>query len=80
MDPNANLEEQHSICEYFFEGEYASEDLSPKEREAALEEAARKGERLAELVDALSQWITNGGALPTDWDPRRIKEQARNSR
>lgn len=32
-------------------------------------------ERLAELVDALDEWITRGGFLPSAWNPdhRRMK-------
>ena len=52
MDPNANLEEQRELA-------YRIVELNDS-REATYD-------RLAELVIALDEWITKGGALPTAW-------------
>jgi len=55
MDPNSNLEEQRSILERVNDdsGEYEfdSDDLL----------------RLAELAQALDEWIIGGGFLPNAW-------------
>lgn len=55
MDPNANLKEQREIAH-----ELLHRALTPNE-------AKRKAERLAELVEALDGWIAGGGFLPADW-------------
>ena len=52
MDPNANLKEQRQIAGRF---------------EKSLAEPG-DGERLAELVDALDDWLSRGGFLPTAWE------------
>lgn len=57
MDPNANLERQLEL---------SSEML---ERDMAHERVTDVGYELAEHVHALHEWITNGGFLPSDWDP-----------
>lgn len=51
MDPNANLDEQHEIIARMFAG------------------AERDGDalRLAELSQALDEWIGGGGFLPKAW-------------
>jgi hypothetical protein len=55
MDPNANLQEQRDILKRVNddEGEYEfdTDDLL----------------RLAELVTALDEWISNGNAMPEAW-------------
>lgn len=33
--------------------------------------ASIDGDRLAELIQGLDGWITNGGFLPTDWQGSR---------
>jgi hypothetical protein len=67
MDPNANLDEQRSA---------AAELLKIYENPAGLGGAytlaqdarmVELGERLAELVQALDNWITSGAALPRAW-------------
>lgn len=54
MDPDANLAEQRRLAK----------ELS----EAASDEWTRgRAGRLAELVQALDEWICKGGFLPKDW-------------
>lgn len=54
MDPNANLKEQRRIIARFFEE--GSEYIDTGD---AL--------RLAELAQALDEWISKGGFLPEAW-------------
>ena len=56
MDPNANLEEQRRIITSMQDG--TSKDPV---------EWAQDSQRLAELVQALDEWISKGGALPKAW-------------
>jgi hypothetical protein len=58
MDPTANLEEQLSLSREIIFG-----NLTPRQRE-------EKSDRLAELVDALHEWISHGGFLPKQWANR----------
>lgn len=51
MDPDANLKEQRGIIERADEMEVDGDDLL----------------RLTDLVKALDEWITKGGALPKAW-------------
>lgn len=53
MDPNANLQEQRRLVARMLrnEGSAATHDVL----------------RLAELVFALDEWISQGGALPHSW-------------
>lgn len=58
MDPIANLAEQRNLAEYIME----LADLDPDgETQSRIAEA---GERLAELVQALDEWMTKGGLSP----------------
>jgi hypothetical protein len=52
MDPNANLAEQLQIAKLLL-------DDNPSNAVAAI--------RLAELVEALNDWIKGGGFLPDAW-------------
>ena len=67
MDPNANLQEQRKLAARLLElpadelGNYTPAEQS---------EAYFAGLRLAELVEALDQWITKGGFLPDGWQRR----------
>ena len=68
MDPNANLEEQLRLARQFIE----RADRGRAER-------FHSGDtlRLAELVQALDEWIVKGGFLPARWQrpaPRREHE------
>ena len=58
MDPNANLEEQRQLAKRILDGTTPDFDR--------IEVATR----LAELVDALDQWLSIGGALPISWSSR----------
>lgn len=53
MDPNANLKEQLEIARAI---------LSDDEYDTGYDAV-----RLAELVEALNEWIVKGGFLPKDW-------------
>lgn len=54
MDPNANLLEQREIVSRMLDSRGKKGD----------------GERLAELVEALDEWISNGGFLPSRWQQK----------
>jgi len=56
MDPNANLTAQRKCTIALLESNHLSEP-----------EKIGIGEELATLVDALDQWISKGGFLPTEW-------------
>ncbi len=59
MDPNANLKEQREI---------ATRMLGHNQYRAASGPSySVDATRLAELVQALDGWITNGGFLPEAW-------------
>lgn len=51
MDPDANLREQLQVATRLANGKGRPGD----------------GERLADLVEALDNWISGGGFLPTRW-------------
>lgn len=51
MDPNANLKEQRRIVTRIINGTASASDV----------------ERLADLVEALDNWISRGGFLPDSW-------------
>lgn len=53
MDPNANLAEQRRLVAHILSGKKLGYDAD--------------AERLAELVEALDEWITHGGFLPKEW-------------
>lgn len=55
MDPNANLIEQRRLTQNLLRG-----SMSRMERYVSCE-------RLCELVEALDEWLTNGGFLPEAW-------------
>ena len=56
MDPNANLAEQVRVARLIIT---AADRRSSASRDLAL--------WLAELVEALDEWIRRGGSLPTAW-------------
>lgn len=62
MDPNANLAEQRLLCARLNVGDSTDE------------QACLDASRLADLVEALDEWIMGGGFLPSAW----IKGQGRN--
>jgi hypothetical protein len=63
MDPNANLKEQRELTQRIMR---------------AFDEANSNGidqedaNRLAELVQALDEWLVKGGFLPESWRTTRI--------
>ncbi len=60
MDPEANLREQRKL---------AAEIVSAPDPvdEAGYIELDERANRLADLVQALDEWLTKGGFLPADW-------------
>jgi hypothetical protein len=56
MDPNANLQEQLRLAERIVE-----------DGESGMGASTLHADRLAELVLALNEWISNGGFLPEAW-------------
>lgn len=71
MDPDANLIEQREIVRAVLAIYDACADdgsLSPSQA-ASLETYAG---RLAELVQALDEWLTGGGFLPSRWERRPL--------
>jgi hypothetical protein len=72
MDPNANLEEQITLAKQILERQDAFDPDVPCEYEQKFTEnyytsQADAAERLAELVEALHEWIKKGGFLPKEW-------------
>jgi Ser/Thr protein kinase RdoA (MazF antagonist) len=63
MDPNANLEQQRRIIARMHA-------LSSAENMSA-DDMAELGAELAELAEALDEWLTRGGFTPSAWSVRR---------
>lgn len=63
MDPNANLEEQRRIVARLIRDEKYPDEMSQAELQTYTENASR----LVDLVEALDEWISKGGALPDAW-------------
>lgn len=63
MDPNRNLEEQRELIAEIM----ALEDSGDTSK---LNEIASAGAKLAELAQALDEWIRNGGFLPKEWQQK----------
>ncbi len=61
MDPTANLKEQRNLVKLII---CLGETPSQAGDEAAL---ARYAARLADLVEALDEWIRDGGSIPRQW-------------
>ena len=57
MDPSANLYEQIRLAKNYLRTTALADTLTPLEVE---------GERLADLVDVLTEWLAEGGFAP-DW-------------
>jgi hypothetical protein len=57
MDPNANLKEQLDIARKLLDDPIGEDDV----------------DRLAELVVALDEWISNGGFLPKRWQTPEVR-------
>ena len=58
MDPNANLDEMRKLAAAILYDQGCGDPYESSNAQA---------ERLAELVQALDEWIANGGFLPNDW-------------
>lgn len=63
MDPNANLAEQIELAGKIIRDSDTADPstINPVDPDDA--------NRLAELVQALDGWLTNGGFLPGRWSP-----------
>ena len=59
MDPNANLKEQRGLVVTI---------LKTIDRLEEHDDLSEDAERLAELVQALDEWLSGGGFLPKDWN------------
>ena len=57
MDPNANLEELRELIALNANRPDGARDLRPDEVD-----------RLCELVEALDDWLSKGGFLPSAWE------------
>lgn len=75
MDPNANLREQRELVDEIndIQDEVGDDGVLTADQK---EDLARAVFRLAELVEALDNWIRRGGFLPDTWQrsndaPRR---------
>ena len=69
MDPNANLDEQRRLARNALEIQNNCSDMGEYTDEQT-ENLSRIATRLAELVIALDEWITDGrGLLPEAWVP-----------
>lgn len=74
MDPDANLAEQLELMRALICGAHDSDDRKAcaeqhggESHEFWVDCRATDGERLADLVEALHDWIRKGGALPRAW-------------
>lgn len=72
MDPDANLDEQLRLTKEIQEilDACAEEGGYPPSTEGKRALAQQAG-RLAELVEALNNWIKGGGFLPATWNRGR---------
>ena len=57
MDPDANLQEQREIIAR----------MNRPENEGGYQGYGRDVARIAELAQALDEWLTGGGFLPRQW-------------
>ena len=57
MDPNATLAEARALAAAITAGSLTTQD-----------NAVENAERMAELFDALDQWLSKGGFLPRAWE------------
>jgi hypothetical protein len=67
MDPNANLDEQRRIIARLQRGW-----TFHTEHGVAVPDAMDDLTRLADLVEALDDWLSAGGVLPQAWQPKRV--------
>ena len=70
MDPDAALEEMLKISKRILEREEAFANLANDDVVGVTRHVAgtmNDGKRLAELVQALDQWISRDGFLPSNW-------------
>jgi hypothetical protein len=73
MDPNANLREQRKLVREMMaihdRADVSTGEYLPADRVRCLELAYR----LAELVEALDDWIKSGGFLPDSWQLAQVR-------
>lgn len=68
MDVDANLAELHAITARILEADANSTELINPDTKPDYDTL-----RLAELAQALDEWLTKGGFLPRQWQPRSDK-------
>jgi hypothetical protein len=71
VDPDANLREQRELSAAIIR----TADGEPFAGRTELQ--ATRAERLAELVQALEEWVMKGGAMPDDWQAAQARASAR---
>lgn len=67
MDPDANLREQRELARAIIERFDRVDEHTGRYSDLDMEGQISDAERLAELIQALDEWITKGGFLPKDW-------------
>lgn len=65
MDPEANLKEQRTLAEDIID--ILDDETNDEQDYDVLAEVAAQAMRLAELVQAMDQWMSRGGFMPSDW-------------
>ncbi len=71
MDPDANLEEQREVTADIMKIRDAADPYTGEFTEDQELELVTHAERLAELAQALDEWISKGGFLPKPWKASR---------
>lgn len=70
MDPDANLKEQREIAAALLAADDRRHPDTGTLQSADVADYEHNGSRLAELVQALDEWISNRGFLPAAWKHR----------
>lgn len=68
MDPEENLREQRRLSARLTKIGESVEDWNWANAQNLMREYAEGAARLAELVQAMDEWLKKGGFLPKDWD------------
>ena len=75
MDPNANLKEQLALAQEILDiwDRWDDDNLRFGVGRPLL--VSDKASRLAELVQALDGWLSNGGSPPSRWDSHENQDE-----
>lgn len=68
MDPNANLQSMLSAAATINDIRDRCDEESGEVQEDDRSELEETAFELAELVEAMSDWLKRGGFLPSDWE------------